>query len=59
MGKITIKNISRYVVCCMFMLHPVQCIANETDAIATVKSLAQILSEYNISKDLGSVWRQI
>ena len=52
MGKITIKVLSRYVVCCIFILHSVQCLANEKDAIATVKSFAQILSEYNISKDL-------
>lgn len=53
MGKITIKVLGRYVVCCIFILHSVQCLANEKDAIATVKSFAQILSEYNISKDLG------
>ena len=53
MGKITIKVLERYVVCCIFILHSVQCLANEKDAIATVKSFAQILSEYNISKDLG------
>lgn len=53
MGKIIIKVLGRYVVCCIFILHSVQCLANEKDAIATVKSFAQILSEYNISKDLG------
>ncbi len=53
MGKITIKVLERYIVCCIFILHSVQCLANEKDAIATVKSFAQILSEYNISKDLG------
>lgn len=53
MGKITIKVLERYVVCCIFILHSVQCLANEKDAIATVKSFAQILSEYNIFSKKG------
>ena len=36
MGKITIKVLSRYVVCCIFILHSVQCLANEKEGALVI-----------------------